>query len=213
MVLVSDVKRPYRSPARVAAAAQTRTAILSAAGELFLAQGYVATTIAQIADRASVSKPTVFAVGAKPELFAEVRNRTIAGDDEPLPIVERPAWRRMVAQPDAAKALHSYAGISGGINQRYAPLNQVLQQSAAAAPEMAALYARSEGERLTGAEFLVRTIASKANLRLPAGRATDAVWVLNAPDSYQRLVSRRGWTHRQYVSWLGNALVSTLLTG
>ncbi|MFA7324270.1 MAG: helix-turn-helix domain-containing protein, partial [Candidatus Nanopelagicales bacterium] len=58
--------RSYASPLRAESAQRTRRAVLEAARELFLSAGYVQTTIEQIADRAGVSRPTVFSsVGNK----------------------------------------------------------------------------------------------------------------------------------------------------
>src|SRR5512132_2427524 len=67
-------RRPYHSPRRIAAAAATRQAILTAARSEFLRNGYTATTIAGIAEAADVasllqlrSAPTA---GEKIELYA-----------------------------------------------------------------------------------------------------------------------------------------------
>ncbi|MEP6979205.1 MAG: helix-turn-helix domain-containing protein, partial [Nakamurella sp.] len=47
--------RSYRSPRRAEQAAATRREVLEAARELFVAHGYSATTVAEIAQRARVS--------------------------------------------------------------------------------------------------------------------------------------------------------------
>jgi AcrR family transcriptional regulator len=66
-------------------------AVLRAARELFIARGYPATTIEEIAGRAGVSKPTVFAaVGSKQAILKQLRDIAVAGDDEPVPVAERP---------------------------------------------------------------------------------------------------------------------------
>ena len=54
------VKRPYRSPLRVAQAEATRQRILESAVALFATQGYDATTMDDIAESADVSRATVF---------------------------------------------------------------------------------------------------------------------------------------------------------
>ena len=69
-----NARRTYSSPLRQGQAQATRRAVLQAAHELFIAQGYGATTVEQIAQRAGVSKPTVFsAVGNKQQLLRAVR--------------------------------------------------------------------------------------------------------------------------------------------
>lgn len=54
------VKRRYRSPRREEQARATRRAVLDAANELFVRQGFSGTTVRQIAERADVSEQTVY---------------------------------------------------------------------------------------------------------------------------------------------------------
>jgi hypothetical protein len=80
-------------------AAARPTAVCSRPGialdrELFLTQGYAATTIDAIAAAAHVSRRTVFnAVGGKVVLLKLALEWAIVGDDEPVPLADRPAWR------------------------------------------------------------------------------------------------------------------------
>lgn len=64
---------------------RTRAAIAAAAGELFAAQGFAATTIPQIAERAQVSPRTVsYYFPVKEELVFPDRNELLAGLAEAL---------------------------------------------------------------------------------------------------------------------------------
>ncbi|HEX5406405.1 MAG TPA: helix-turn-helix domain-containing protein [Pseudonocardiaceae bacterium] len=54
--MADPVKRAYRSPARAA----TRARIREAATRLFVAQGYVATTLRQVAAAAGVGERTLY---------------------------------------------------------------------------------------------------------------------------------------------------------
>jgi AcrR family transcriptional regulator len=113
---VYEVKaRRYNSPLRLQQAAASRAAVLRAARELFLDQGYGATTIGQIAARAGASKPTVStAVGNKQRLLKTVRDVAMAGTTTPrrhlsdpacrgrgTPRTSRPPWRRLTRTPAA----------------------------------------------------------------------------------------------------------------
>jgi AcrR family transcriptional regulator len=70
-------RRQYQSPVRDEGARQTRQAILAAARELFVAQGYAATSLAEIAGAADVARPTVFAAfGSKPAILRQLLDRT-----------------------------------------------------------------------------------------------------------------------------------------
>lgn len=208
---MDGVKRRYHAPTRTASAALTRAAVLEAARELFIAQGYVTTTVADIAARAQVSRPTVFSIGSKPQLFAAVRDVTIAGDDEPVPIVARPGWQGVVDAPDPHESVLRFAEHCGDVNRRYAELNEVLHRSAAAGPEMTALYERSERERRVGARAFITALSSKVSLALPVSASVDVAWALNSPGTYHRLVHERRWAHGRYIDWLTMTLAATLL--
>jgi len=41
-------------------------------------------------------------------------------------------------------------------------------------------------------------------------RLVDAVWTLNSPDCYDRLVRRRGWAPADYERWLTGQLIALL---
>src|SRR3954468_19608326 len=106
---MSDVKRaerPYVSPLRAQQADVTRRAVLDAARELFIGQGYGATTVDQIAALAGVSKPTVFtAVGNRQTVLSAVRDVAMAGDDDDIAVEQRPLAQEIVAEPDQRRAV------------------------------------------------------------------------------------------------------------
>ncbi|TLZ31303.1 MAG: helix-turn-helix transcriptional regulator, partial [Gammaproteobacteria bacterium] len=54
-------RKPYHSPRRAEQAIATRRAVLDAARDLFIEQGYAVTTVADIARRARVAVDTVYA--------------------------------------------------------------------------------------------------------------------------------------------------------
>src|SRR6476646_9383327 len=106
MAEVKGADRTYSSPLRTKQAQTTRRAVLEAARDLFIAQGYGATTIDQIAARAGVSKPTVFAaVGNKQTVLSAVRDVAMAGDDEKIAVGDRPLAQRIRSEPDQHRAL------------------------------------------------------------------------------------------------------------
>ena len=108
-------ERAYSSPLRAQQAAATRKAVLDAARELFVEQGYGATTVDQIAARAGVSKPTVFtAVGNKQTVLSAVRDVAMAGDDETVSVVERPLAQQILAEPDQRRAVRLLAELFTG---------------------------------------------------------------------------------------------------
>src|SRR3954470_9588293 len=195
---MSDVKRaerPYSSPLRAGQAEVTRRAVLDAARELFIAQGYGATTLDQIAARAGVSKPTVFsAVGNKQTVLSAVRDVAMAGDDEKLTMVERPLAEQIRQEPDPRRAVELLAGLFTGIGRRYARIDEVLRGAAhSGEPGPRELWQTSEEQRLAGARIWAACLSGKGRFRdgVDIDTATDLLWLHMAPDQYHRLVHDR----------------------
>src|SRR5260221_5003265 len=82
--------RRYRSSLRDAQARRTRQRVLDAATAVFLDRGYGGATIRAIAAEANVSVPTVEALfGTKARLLKAAIDVAIAGDDEPVAVLDR----------------------------------------------------------------------------------------------------------------------------
>jgi AcrR family transcriptional regulator len=215
---VADVKerrREYRSALRDRQAAATRRAVLDAGRQLFVAQGYGATTIDQIAAAAGVSKPTVFAaVGNKQEVLAAVRDVALAGDDLPVAIADREPFQEVLAEPDPYQAIVLMAEHLADLWDRYASIREVMRGAASSGePALRELWDLSEQQRLIGAGKFISALASKGPLRegLTQDTATDIVWVHMSPDNFLSLVVRRGWSATAYRQWLVDTLTSVLL--
>jgi AcrR family transcriptional regulator len=200
---------------RAQQAAGTRAAVLAAARELFLEQGYGATTVDQIAARAGVSKPTVFsAVGNKQTVLSAVRDVAMAGDDEKVAVSDRPAADRIRAEPDPRRTVELLAAHFTELNGRYAQIDEVLRGAAhSGEPELRELWQTSETQRLIGARMWLSNLAGKGPLRdgLDLDAATDLMWFHMAPGHLHELVHERGWTAERYRAWLAETLARTLL--
>jgi AcrR family transcriptional regulator len=181
---------------------------------LFAAQGYVSTTVEQIADRAGVSKPTVFAsVGSKRTVLKELRDLALAGDEKPIPVIERPWYQEVLTEPDPRRSLQLYARNVVRIQQRAAEVEEVLRNAAAADPQLRELWQTSENERRVGARTVIDALLLKGPLKpgLDRDAAIDVLWVLTAGDTYRRLVHSRGWPIQRYEQWLADTYCTQLL--
>lgn len=206
--------RPYRSPRRAQSARTTRRLVLDAARALFLEQGYVGTTLEQIAARAGVSKPTVFAaVGSKRTLLKELRDLALAGDEELIEVPARPWVRAVLDEPDPYRTLERYAQGHTRLAARYAELEEVLHAAAGADDELRDLWQTNEQERLQAARLFVDNLRGKGPLKpgLDRAAAVDVLWTHMATDNFRRLVRDRGWSTDQYERWLAEALCAQLL--
>jgi AcrR family transcriptional regulator len=210
MESVKRTQRTYRSPLREEAARRTREAVLEAAVEVFVEVGYAGATIEQIAARAGVSRPTVFGVGSKAQLFALARQRAATGgrvtaNDE--------GFQQLLAIPDARRLLTEFAAFTAAIAQRLGPLQLVLEQTAGTDPELAQLLESSQQELLECASGIVAAVAATGSLRhdIPAEAAADILWLQIQPTNYRRLVQERGWSHRAFERWHAAAMIAALL--
>jgi AcrR family transcriptional regulator len=209
-------RRAYDNRGRAEQARRGRRQILGVAHDLLLAQGYRATTMADVARGAGVSVETVYkAFGTKAALAKAVYDVALVGDDEPVPLAERPEIQAMIADPDPASKLRRYAALARALAERTGPLTGVLLAGARSGgdPDLEAFAATIDGERLIGATGVVRNLTATAGLRpgLDPDQARDLVWALISPDLHRMLVVERGWSSDAYERWLGEALVASLL--
>src|SRR5919206_4223674 len=126
---------------RAEKARQTRRKILEAARELFLERGYGATALQDIADRAGCAVQTIyFTFGNKRTVLKELGDITIAGDDEPVPTMERAWFRAAVEAETAAELLRHAVHGARNILERIAPLAEVMRTAATIEPEISELW-------------------------------------------------------------------------
>ncbi|MEU3255403.1 TetR family transcriptional regulator [Streptomyces sp. NPDC006997] len=202
-------RRRYDSPLRDEQARRTRQAIVTAAARLFVARGYAATSLADIATDAEVARPTVFAAfGSKAALLREVVDRALAGDDEPVPVAERP-WFRPVWQGQTPQAvLRAYAEVCRLIGKRAAEIFEMVRRAADEGPELSDLWETMQHNRRAGAAMVVdhlRTLTPAPHLP-DHERAVDVVWLFNDPAHYRSLVRTRGWSERAYTAWIADQM-------
>ncbi len=211
-----SVKRPYRSTLRRQQAQSTRLSIIEAAARLFIARGYVATSMDEIATAAGVGRATVFAsVGGKAAILKAAYDVAIVGDDEPIPLPQR-SWAIAVRnEPDPGRMIDRYAGMIAEISGRVAPIYEAMRGAAAANSEARALWDAMRNERRGGAAGFVGFVVARDALRrgVDPKMAGDVVWALIDPGLYHLLVVEMGWTTAQFQAWLAQTLKGQLLQG
>jgi AcrR family transcriptional regulator len=206
----SAPRRPYDSARRRQAARRNRAAVLEACRELLFRDGYRATTVRAVAERAGVSPETVYkAFGGKSGLVKAVWDTTLAGDDEPLAMAERPQLRAVWETRDAHVKLRLYAAFVRGVHERLAALFALLAQ---AGPDVEQVLAVSEEERMTGVTAFVAHLADAGLLPPAADTAhlADSCWALTGPHLFTQLTAGRGWSADAYQDWLARVLAAAL---
>jgi AcrR family transcriptional regulator len=206
-------KRKYDSPRRREQAAATRLAILEAAEQLFVDNGYVATSVGEIAERADVALKTVYAVfGTKAEVLRALWNLRMRGDEEPVPIYERPWFRALADEPDPKRRLELLARNARTVRERTAALTEVLRLAAPADEQIAGIWRRMEHDLYEiGMTAMVETLVKDKALAVDRKTAKDILWTLIHPEVYLLLVRQRGWTPKAYERWVARVLCEQLL--
>ena len=190
---------------RQAQVAHTEERILAAATELFLADGYVATTLEAVARRAAVGARTVYVrFGTKAALFKRVIDVAIVGDAQPVDVLGREWMQDALTAPTAAERLAASAAGSRQIMERTGALFAVAQQAAAVEPLIAGFWQQGrEQTRHVHAVFWTR-MADDGLL----GPGTDLAWVidtstiLGSAETYLLITRLTGWDLDAYQDWL-----------
>ncbi len=214
MKQASKPKRRYDSSRRVAQARATRRTIVEAAHRLFLERGYAGATVELIAQAAEVAPETVYAAfGNKRTLLARVIEMSVGGDDEPLPLLERPGPRGVLSEQDPRRQVERFAQDIAAILERVAPLFEVMRMAAKTEPEIDDLLQSILQERLRNISVFVRRVFEHGQVRpdLAESHAAETVWTLSSPEVFRLLTVDRNWSREQYSQWLADALGRLLL--
>jgi AcrR family transcriptional regulator len=207
------VKRPYDNAGRRARSEQTRNRILDAARTLLVAQGYRATTVAEIAERAGVHVDTLYAlVGPKPAILRELVERAISGVDQALAPEERSYVQQMLAEPDPARQLAIYAAATREIQARMAPLFLALRDAASTDDDAAAVWREISDRRAANMRRLVGALGGDGlRAGLSVQDAADVVWATASSELFVLLTEQRGWSLDRYESFLADSWQRLLL--
>lgn len=204
--------RGYDSTRRRAQAAETRQAVLQAAHDLFVSQGYGRTTITAVARAARVSAETVYsAFGSKANLLHRVWDVTIGGDDQEVAYHERPEVMALRGEADLASRLRMQAALFTQTAHRIVPFLLALQSAAGAEPAAAAMVEEIGRQRLAGMSVMAREAAASGQLAVTEEECRDLIWATTDGMLWQRLVRERGWPDAEFARWLGDTWVHALV--
>jgi AcrR family transcriptional regulator len=205
---------PYDNRQRQDASRTTRARIMDAANTSFIARGFGATTIRQIAEDAEVSQETIYKTfGGKAALLKSVYDISLAGDDDPIPLAERPEAIAVRDAQSPAEAALAYAELAHLISSRIDPLLRVLLGARDTDKALAEFARTTEKERHAGSSFYVRHWDATGWLRddITLDHAIDTVWALNSPQPRWLLLDH-GWSEEQYTRWLAGLIHTAIFT-
>jgi AcrR family transcriptional regulator len=204
-------KRRYDSRRREHRARTTRRAIVDAARDQFLSNGYAATTVASIASSAGVSVETVYkSFGGKPGLVSAVADAGLAGAG-PVPAEVRSDELQRV-ETDPRAIIRGWGTLAAEVAPRVCP-TLLLLRDASSDPEVAHVRGKLDSARLERMTHNARGLADAGHLRddVSVEHAAEVMWTYSSPELYELLVVIRGWPVQRYGTFIAHAMVAALL--
>jgi AcrR family transcriptional regulator len=181
---------------------------------IFPDRGYAGTTVRAVAAEAAVSVPTVEALfGTKARLLKAAIDVAIAGDDEPVAVLDRP-WARLADEARSLGELLSVvARAMASAQQRSAGLVLAVFEGSSHDAELRALREEMIAQRQATAAWIVQRIIGVARLRSDCNNAeaVDVAWLLMDPAVFVRLTREREWSVQRYQRWIADALARLLV--
>jgi AcrR family transcriptional regulator len=208
-------KRKYDSKRRQEQARITRKQILKSALKLFSDYGYAGATVEAIAQEAGVASVTIYSIfGNKRSILAGLIDISVGGDDQPIPILQRPGPQSVFKEKDQVNQIHKFAVDIANILERVAPVFEIMRIAAKTEPEIAEMLHTILEERLSNLSVFVQHVAANGRLRegLDGFHAAETVWTIASPEVFQLLTVEREWSKEQFSEWLGDTLTRLLLT-
>jgi AcrR family transcriptional regulator len=201
------VARPYASPVRAESAARTRRAVLDAAARLFVAQGYVRTTVADIAAGAGVAVNTVYtSVGGKPQLVLALTEEA-TGDE----LIEA-TLADAAGAPDPRTALQRLARGTGQVARRHLGILTLLVDNRTTDPAVDAAWQLAAGVYRSRQDQIADRLHADGALRADVSRtrAREVVWFYMSVSTW-RTARDLGWEWDTIADWLADQLAAALL--
>jgi AcrR family transcriptional regulator len=210
---MSEVKRRYDTSQRREGARQRRRAVVIAAQELFERDGFRATTLAAVAQRAGVSVKGLYnTFGSKAELAKAVFDFVVAGDDEPTPVIERPEQQAMRAEPEVRRKMAMFSAGLAVRHDRSAKVITLIRDGRHVDESLTPVWQQLSNEALMGATLIGRGWLETGELRpgIDLDEVRDVLSNYFRVDHYEWLVLQQGWSLQRYADWLSATIIDTL---
>lgn len=204
--------RPYDSSTRKERARRSREVVLDTAERQFLEGGYAATTVGAIAGEARVSVETIYKVfGSKSGLVRAIYERGLAGAGPVTAYARSDEMRQH--EKDPSVIMRKWGVLTTEVAAVVAPIRLLIRSAAATDPDMAALLAGSEDERLDRMAHHATFLADRGYLGtgVTVAHATDVLWTCSSVEIYELLVLQRGWSPEDFAQFIAELMISSLL--
>lgn len=207
-------KRSYASPRRAQQAAETRAAVLAAARDLFVEQGWQATTIAAIAAKAGVVPETIYVrFGTKRAVLQAIVVAAMRGAAPDTPFMQQPERQQVMSQVQPEKMIAAFATDISAVLARVAPVLAVVRTAATEDAELHALYLELHVARRRNLQQFVEQLQKIAGPRMrhSIARATEDVWCVVSPELYLLRNAAASADAHGHRNWMVGTLTTLLL--
>ena len=197
--------RTYTSDVRAEQSRQTRATVLRAATEMFLQDGWAATTMAKVAQRAGVARQTVYLLfDGKLSLLDAVIDEALRGATG-SPVSDQVDYLA-IGRGTRADRVRTAAAWLDDAHARSARIQRVLDEAAVTDPAAAVRLAEREENRWQQ----VRHAATLVLTADPEPVLVDAIWLLASRTMWLRLVVERGWPRERWREWFATQVDAAL---
>lgn len=153
-------KHRYSSAWRAQQAAETRTAVLDAARELFAEHGWSATGMRDVARATGGSVETVYAhFGSKTDVLRAAIDIAVVGDAEPVPLAERQEFAAL--DRGGLRERAAAARLTRVVYERTYDLDKALREGAHGTTDLAARVRDAEPRRRHDVERAAALVADR----------------------------------------------------
>jgi AcrR family transcriptional regulator len=201
---MKNVKKQLSHRQRQALA--TQQIILEVARTLFLEQGYGATTIESIIDKAGVAVSTVYSIYKnKRGILTAIREAWHQESGQ------RETYQAALREPNPQRRMELFARATRRQWETSATMMSIYHSAAAVDPEAAAELNEALAGRRANLSHFIRETASALRPGLSHERAAAIYLALTRSEVYQELIEVFGWSPDEYEIWLAEILQQQLL--
>ncbi|WP_286179672.1 TetR/AcrR family transcriptional regulator [Arthrobacter sp. ISL-95] len=204
--------RSYDASRRRQAAEASRQTVIERARQLLLTQGFGGTTVAEVAAASGVSSETIYKTfGGKAGLVRAIQQQSLLGSKHSA-AEQRSEWAQETAE-DPLTLMHHFGQLAAEVSPLVVPINLLIRDAAVTGDSaMAELLQEIEEARhnrmLRNAQHLLERGFLRADVS--AEQAADVMFACTAPELFETLVMKRGWTAEQFGTFVASTLAANL---
>ena len=208
-------KRRYNSPRREEQARLTRAAIIEVAQQLFVEDGYGATSIQAIAEAVGVSEATIYVhfENKASLLWAAIIHAVVGEGEDPTAAFQKDFVQTVQSEPDPHKRTRMLIHESRQSWERgAADLEVVLVRAADADPRLTEMVEKAAEGRLEAYREALGLVLGDRKLKsgVEFDEVAELIWAIDSPQVYRSLVRDRGWSPEKYEQWIMRIIERTL---